>query len=71
MGFTSPKIVDGRFQIDTLWVVNRLIDFMFVLDMVFQFLTMRKVAVEKEVEEKVEWEMDLCAPRPPSRRPMQ
>ena len=42
-----------------LWILNRIIDLVFVADMVFQFCTMRKSAVEKAAAEDIEWEMDL------------
>lgn len=55
VGFFPPA-VDPR---NGLWLVNRLIDLVFFFDMLFQFFTMRKMAVEKAVDANEEWEVDL------------
>ena len=44
---------------NTLWLTNRLIDIIFVFDMVFQCFTMRKVLLEKAVDAHIEWETDV------------
>ena len=65
VGFLPPSTdANGRWQMDSLWVINRVIDMVFILDMLFQFFTMRKVAVEKAAEVKIEWEMDVYANHP-------
>ena len=55
VGFMPPD----RNSASGLWILNRLIDLVFVLDMLFQFFTMRKMAVEKAVDSKAEWEMSV------------
>ena len=55
VGFMPPD----RNPTSFLWITNRLIDLVFVFDMLFQFFTMRKMAVEKAVDSKAEWEMSV------------
>ena len=44
---------------DPLWLVNRVIDLVFIFDMFFKFFTMKLIAVDKASDAHVEWEMDL------------
>lgn len=44
---------------NALWLVNRVIDLVFIFDMLFQIFTMRKMEVAKAVEARAEWEMSL------------
>ena len=58
VGFMPPD----RNPTSFLWITNRLVDLTFVLDLLFQFVTMRKMAVEKfakAIDSKVEWETSI------------
>lgn len=55
VGFLPPS-TNGS---DPLFIINRLIDTVFIIDMVLQFFTMKPVTIEKAMEAQVEWEMDL------------
>ena len=55
VGFLSPSTSAA----DPLWLINRLIDLVFVVDIIFQFFTMKPLGVDKAVDSGKEWEMDL------------
>ena len=57
VGFFPP----ATSALDPLWIVNRIVDGAFVMDMVFQFFTMRPMPVEKTADSSIEWEMNLRA----------